>query len=263
MRDLVGDFAEILAKPAADDCPIVQPVVEAKAWRNVVRVLRTVRSHPRENPKFLRPDTGLQVPSNSKIQRQPVVDRPVVLEPPRRDLPRDIGVHVVRDPDPVPPRDRGQRRKIPRVGIVPYGEQRLDICRNRTVVRIEDPHALAAVGKKQSHVPVLAADDEIVTSRLGQRVREVILDLPVFLAGMCGRVRTVLSNREAAEVDARGSARDAKPVFSRVIVPRDGGHEPRLIAEETDPEFVDRPIAQYVGQRPESGLCLERSRLSC
>ena len=130
---LVGrDLRVEHAVAAANDGAIVEAERKPQARRDVVQVVRLISRQPGQERDLLRVHAQLHVVADAQVERQPVVDLPVVLQPSGEQLLRRLVVKVgVRHRPSHAHRDRRERGEIPRRGIVPDREQLLDVGGDR------------------------------------------------------------------------------------------------------------------------------------
>ena len=233
-------------------------VREAEPRLDVLRVLRPPRLLGRLEHGALRERVPDQVVPRPEVERQAVRDLPVVLRP-RAVLPhvqRSQEIRRVRHADLVARRDRRERRQVPRVGVIPDGEERFDVRRHGPVLRGDPAHAVVAVARVVQGVQVLAAHLQIVMASRAVRDGEVVVERIHVLVAIPRQVR-VARDRETAERDlrrARGDAVGRVPVvrpFHQRVLEEAVRHIPR-------PDLVQRAVAEDIGQRADDvGVVLD------
>ena len=108
--------------PAPDHRPVRHLIRKAGARREVVQVVRPLARHPRLEHDLLAVPPEVRVIAHAQVHRQTIADRPVVLEPPGKEVPLD-GPGKVADGHGVVAHEGGQRLQVPRGGVVPHRNQ--------------------------------------------------------------------------------------------------------------------------------------------
>ena len=179
---------------------------------------------------------GIEVVAQAEIERQIVMKLPVILHPARKDVPDD-GVPVLRVRQGVidPPRDGGQRRQIPRRGVVPDRKERLEIGRRRPAPRVNLAHAPQAPPKLVMEPHVIAAHFHVVTSTPFVRRGEVIANR----LGVLQDVERAGANGVAAQQDDHRSAVKDGIVGEVPALPPDAGLVLPVVVGDAPLDLVD------------------------
>ena len=247
---LVGrDLGEEETVAAAHDRPVVQAQGESETRRDVVQVVRQIAGQPGPELHFLGVHTNLHVVAHAQVQRQAVRDLPVVLQPSGKEVLRHLIVKVgVRDRLAHAHGDRGERRDVPRGGIVPDGEDLLDVGGNGPVGRIDGAGALRTPVDGRRLVDVLAAHLQVVAAPSIEGDAEVVANRVVVLILVLpdrgtDAVAAEADRDRAAAVDRRAREAAAHPAHVRVAGV--------VVEGETALDLVDGAVAQHLRQRPE------------
>ena len=170
---------------AADGGAVVDLERETRSRREVGLLDRQPARQPREEFRLFAVTVGVEVVPKPQVERQPVRDAPVVLDPRAPDVPEDIvavlgvGRGVLHEPDERRSCRRpqgGNRRRVPCRRVIDVREHLLNECRRRCGAGRRIDHTIAAEtpDERVGEPDVFAAQSDVVASFHVERRRIVV-----------------------------------------------------------------------------------------